>query len=68
MTQPSDFEQAEAYLLNALLDVKRRRLRGHDLSAEQADALRPHFDAAFAAIRALVAALPPRPPKPEAKR
>ena len=25
-------------------------LRGHDLSAEQADALRPHFDAAFAGV------------------
>lgn len=71
MTQPSDFEQAEAYILNALLDVRRRGVRGGDLSRAQVEALRPYFDAALAAVRALALAMPPSPSAlagPEAKR
>ncbi len=60
--EPSDFEQAEAYLLNALLSVKRRGVRDGDLSRAQVEALRPYFDAALAAVRALALAMPPPPP------
>jgi len=41
--------------------VRRRGVRGGDLSRAQVEALRPYFDAALTAVRALALAMPPSP-------
>ncbi len=55
----SSVEAVECLVLNADLDAKRRCARG-GLSRAQYEAMRPYFDAALAAVRAL--AMPPPPP------
>ena len=42
-------------------DGRRRGVRGGDLSRAQVEALRPYFDAALTAVRALALAMPPSP-------
>lgn len=54
----TDLESAEVYLLNADLKAKRRVVAG-ELTREEYEGLRRHFDAALAHVRLLTVAINP---------
>ena len=55
---PSSLDEAEAHLLNALLNAKRSTLRG-TMERADFDTMRPHFDAVFAHLALIRCAIDP---------